>query len=188
MGIRDRHRVLYLEGNRSFHPESWVVGLLDGLGRFYVSLRKREKALFGYDIRVSFSITLRYDINSCFRLYYFFGCGTVLLEKNKQYYTYEIRKIESLRTILIPFLRKYGLQTGIKKIEFFLFERLINLLYYVSKINKLKDKTKVREESQIIKYHNVIKALQNPNAKLAGRRVYKPNAIRLLYKVLVLSS
>lgn len=96
------------------------------------------------------------DIKLLYAIKDFFGCGSVVANKSKNsgIYEYRIRKLESLRSIIVPFFEKNELLT-VKKFNFLSFRKVVL---------KMEIGAHLTEEGlkEIVTIKNKMNRLQNP--------------------------
>lgn len=82
----------------------------------------------GIETRPSFSVSQKaHSLKSLQLIRSYFNCGGIRYSKKEGTYKYEVRNISDLRNKIIPFFRKYPLQTK-KKEDFQLFDEICNLV------------------------------------------------------------
>lgn len=95
----------------------WITGFVDGEGCFNVSFSQRAKMKFGYETRLSFSVSQhsrsRFVLEE---LQSFFAVGGIRFSKRDNCYKYEVRDLEDL-SIIVQYFKKYSLRTA-KKLDF----------------------------------------------------------------------
>ena len=96
----------------------YIVGLVDGEGRFYVSLNKRKDSQKP-EVRLLFEIELRADDKQILeRVKQTLGCGNIYYldyeryKKWKPHYKYKVSNIVDIWTKVIPFFKKYPLKSS----------------------------------------------------------------------------
>lgn len=119
----------------------WVVGFIDGEGCFSVSLHRNPTTKLGWQIMPEFVATQgAKSIQALEKLQSFFGCGRIFVNRrhdnhNENLYRFCVRSFSDLKDKIIPFFRRYNLQTSKKK-DFEIFSQIIDLM------NKKKHLTK----------------------------------------------
>jgi hypothetical protein len=99
----------------------WIVGFTDGEGCFCVSFTKNKRYSCNLEVRPSFSLSQKkHSLESLKLLHFYFDCGGIRYSKKDGMYKFEIRKLEDLCRVVIPFFLKYPLKTK-KKDDFILF-------------------------------------------------------------------
>jgi hypothetical protein len=118
----------------------WMSGFIDGEGCFSISFSLRQKMKWGLEIRPSFSVTQKNDKNlinlELFKqIPLFFKCGYLRFNKQDNMCLYETRNLTDIQKNIIPFFRKYPLQTS-KKNDFDKFVIICNKLSQGLHLNK----------------------------------------------------
>lgn len=91
----------------------WFVGFTDGEGCFLLNMAKSNRSKVGYYANVSFTISQHSKDLNLFELFNkFFGGGNLLKVKNKEEIQFRIQKFELIDSVLIPFFKKYPLQSS----------------------------------------------------------------------------
>ena len=101
----------------------WIVGFVDGEGCFSVSRFRNKTCKSGYQTLFEFVITQGKSSQICMELIKdYFGCGHIYI--NKRYDNHKehllrfcVRKQTDLKQVIIPFFKKYHLQSA-KRIQF----------------------------------------------------------------------
>jgi hypothetical protein len=134
----------------------WVVGFVDGEGCFSVGFIKQpnRKNRIGYKLGIQvwceFAATQgEKSLTSVRKLKNFFGVGSIYLNKRydnhkEHLYRYVVRRRLDLKEAIIPFFKKYPLQTA-KNDDFKKFVRCFEMIYRkehltiegLQKINKI---------------------------------------------------
>lgn len=120
---------------------SWVVGFVDGEGTFSVSIINNKTTKFGKQIFPEFVVTQ--SSRSLFaleKIRNYFKCGGIVCNKrydnhHQHLYRYCVRSIKDINEIIIPFFKKYQLQTD-KKNDFKIFCRIIHLMVHKKHLSK----------------------------------------------------
>jgi hypothetical protein len=107
-----------------------MSGFIDGEGCFSISFSLRHKFKLGIEVRPSFSVSQKNDINlvnvELFKKFpLFFNCGSLRYSKRDNTYKYEIRNLDQIHTNIIPFFIQYPLFTS-KHEDFFKFVSICN--------------------------------------------------------------
>ena len=111
----------------------YIVGLTDGEGSFTAYIRRPEKkhGSISYRIECHYYIKLREDdLELLQNVHRFFKVGRVVFQKENRpnhhhTYRYEVTNLNELYNVIIPFFRKYPLQS--KRIyDFNLFCRIVS--------------------------------------------------------------
>ena len=95
----------------------WIVGFVDGEGCFSVSVFKNPTCKSGYQTLYEFVITqgeISRDAMEAIKNY--FGCGAIYINRRHDNHhhnllRYCVRRQDDLKKIIIPFFRKYQLQS-----------------------------------------------------------------------------
>ena len=112
----------------SMDINSYITGFVDGEGSFLVSFNRRSGIKVGIEVRPSFSVSQhRRSKEIIFKLHEFFKCGGVRYSKRDQNYKYEVRSLTDLNNIIIPYFKKFPLQTS-KKNDFELFCKICKIM------------------------------------------------------------
>ena len=104
----------------------WIVGFTDGEGCFSVSTFRNRTCKSGFQTLYEFVITQSEESRSALEaIKEYFGCGNIYINHrydnhNHDLLRYCVRRQDDLRNKIIPFFKKYRLQT-IKHIQFELF-------------------------------------------------------------------
>lgn len=114
-----------------FHLESWILGFVDGEGCFCVSFSKSAKLKTGLEVRPSFSVSQKKDSvrknPSLALIEKFFECGSQRPFNSNGTQKYEVRNLQDLNTIIIPFFQENTLITQ-KQNDFVLFAQVCSLM------------------------------------------------------------
>ncbi len=113
--------------------ESWIVGFTDGEGCFSVSIIKNHTSRAGWQVFPEFVITQGKKSLPALEIFHkYFQCGKIY--ENKRYdnhkehlYKYCVRSIHDLQIVIIPFFKKYKLQTA-KSGDFESFAKILALM------------------------------------------------------------
>ena len=101
----------------------WIVGFVDGEGCFSVSTFKNKTCKSGYQTLFEFVVTQGESSRSAMEaLKVYFGCGHIYINRRHDNHRenllrFCVRKQTDLKEIIIPFFRKYPLQSA-KRIQF----------------------------------------------------------------------
>jgi hypothetical protein len=114
----------------------YIVGLVDGEGSFTVYVRNPSKISLNRRVQVEPKFYLKLiekDKEILYRLKDFFGCGSVYFQKDtrpnhQNCYRYEVYNRNELRTIIIPFFKKYNLKFPSKRNDFNIFCEMFVLI------------------------------------------------------------
>ena len=96
----------------------WIVGFVDGEGCFSVSRFKNTTCKSGYQTLYEFVVTQGVSSRKAMEsLQAFFGCGHIYINRRKDNHREDllrfcVRRQDDLKSIVIPFFRKYPLQSA----------------------------------------------------------------------------
>ena len=96
----------------------WIVGFTDGEGCFSISTFRNSTTKSGFQTLYEFVITQGEKSRNSFEaIKEYFGCGHIYINRrydnhNYNLFRYCVRKQEDLINKIIPFFRKYRLQTA----------------------------------------------------------------------------
>ncbi len=99
------------------HPW-WIVGFVDGEGCFSVSRFRNKTCSSGYQVLYEFVITQGKSSEKTMNaIRDYFDCGHVYINRrydnhHEHLLRYCVRKQSDLKTIILPFFRKYPLQSA----------------------------------------------------------------------------
>ena len=99
----------------------WIVGFVDGEGCFSVSTFKNATCKSGYQTLFEFVITQGEKSKSAMEaIRNYFGCGGIYINRRYDNHTYNllrycVRKQSDLKEKIVPFFRKYQLQSAKRK-------------------------------------------------------------------------
>lgn len=143
---------------RQMDFNSFISGFTEGEGCFCISFNRRAKMKTGIEVRPSFSISQnKRNLELLKLINQHFKCGFIRFSKNDQSYKYEVRSIEELIKIIIPFFEMYPLQ-GIKKNDFLIFKEVCLMVFTSHHLNP----------------ENLIKIIElSYNINCSGKRKYK---------------
>ena|SRR3989344_3890111 len=105
----------------------YVVGLTDGEGCFYVNIGKSSRYRSGYRLQMHFHLKMQErDRELLEKVKNTIGCGAVYLQKEQranhcQCYRYTVSAERDIQEIVIPFFRRYPLQSASKGASFEIF-------------------------------------------------------------------
>jgi LAGLIDADG endonuclease len=105
----------------------YVVGLTDGEGCFYVNVGKTSRYRAGYRIQLHFHLKMQErDRELLEKVRNTIGCGGVYFQKEQranhcQCYRYTVSAERDIQEIVIPFFRRYPLQSASKSASFEIF-------------------------------------------------------------------
>ncbi|OGI84289.1 hypothetical protein A2903_03070 [Candidatus Nomurabacteria bacterium RIFCSPLOWO2_01_FULL_33_17] len=120
---------------QNFNPD-YIIGLVDGEGSFTVYVRHPEKVSLTRRVQIEPKFYLKLiekDKEILYGLQKFFGCGSVYFQKDNRpnhqnCYRYEVYNRNELRTIIIPFFKKYILKFPSKRNDFNIFCKMFLLI------------------------------------------------------------
>ena len=119
---------------------SFISGFVEGEGCFCVSFSRRAKLNTGIEVRPSFSISQnKRNLPLIQEVHKVFNCGSIRFSRNDQTYKFEVRSIQDLIKIVIPFFEKSPL-LGAKKKDFDNFKQVCEMVY--QNLHRNKDKLK----------------------------------------------
>ena len=99
----------------------WIVGFVDSVGEFHISLK-------GDEVLPKFSVVRKAkDIHVLYALKTYFGCG-VVRKHHAVRVVYYVRDVKHLIHIIVPFFEKHLLKTS-KRIEFQNFRKILLIMY-----------------------------------------------------------
>ncbi len=111
----------------------WITGFTDGEGCFSIAVINNKTTKFGKQIFPEFVVTQgAKSLTALEKIKKFFGCGNIFINKrydnhNENLYRYCVRSLNELDTKIIPFFKKYPLQTYKQK-DFLIFEKVVKLM------------------------------------------------------------
>lgn len=110
----------------------WIVGFTDGEGCFSVSFNLRQKMKLGFEVRLTFSISQKKDplginYNTLKEIQDFFKTGSIRFSKVDQTWKYEVRNINELHKVIVPFFTENKLKTS-KNLDFLIFSDIVQLV------------------------------------------------------------
>ena len=132
----------------------YVVGITDGEGCFYVNVSKSSAYKSGYQVQLHFHLKLQAkDEALLWKIRTTLQCGNVYFQKEQrknhsQCYRYTVSGLNDIFEKIIPFFKKYPLQTASKSYSFKQFCRIAQLVKerkhlqseYIAKIIEIKSK------------------------------------------------
>ena len=105
----------------------WIVGFVDGEGCFHVGITTNFTLSSGYQVLPEFTVTQhKKDIKVLHALKSFFKCGVVRVNHGDRY-CFRVRKLDHLKTVVIPFFEKHKLLTT-KRIDFEKFRTVVLMM------------------------------------------------------------
>jgi hypothetical protein len=102
----------------------YVVGLTDGEGCFYVNVGKSSRYRAGYRIQLHFHLKMQERDRALLeKVRNTIGCGGVYFQKEQranhcQCYRYTVSAERDIQEIVIPFFKRYSLQSASKSASF----------------------------------------------------------------------
>ncbi len=108
----------------------WITGFTDGEGCFSIAVINNKTTKFGKQIFPEFVVTQGMkSLMALEKIKNFFGCGNIFINKrynnhNEDLYRYCVRSLGELDAKIIPFFKKYPLQTYKQK-DFLIFEKVV---------------------------------------------------------------
>ena len=96
----------------------WITGFTDGEGSFITSIQRSTKLRIGWEVKISFSITLHKKDRAILELFQsVWGVGTITDSKTSNSVLYRVSDLSNLNNIIIPhhFLVLFFLKQNIKK-------------------------------------------------------------------------
>jgi len=124
----------YMGRTKPIVDNAYVAGLTDGEGCFYVQVRKSSAYRAGHTVHLHFHIKMQErDKDLLEKIRNTVGCGAVYMQKETrpnhcQCYRYTVSAQRDILEIVIPFFRKYPLQTASKRQNFELFCKVGDLV------------------------------------------------------------
>ena len=112
----------------------YVVGLTDGEGCFYVNIGKSSRYRAGYRIQLHFHLKMQErDRLLLEKVRNTIGCGAVYFQKEQranhcQCYRYTVSSEQDIQEIVIPFFKRYSLQSASKLASFEIFCKIAALV------------------------------------------------------------
>ena len=104
----------------------WVVGFVDGEGRFHVSVVRHPEMKLGYQVLPEFTVVQHErDVQILYALKRFFGCGVVRRNHGDRW-AYRARKLSCLERIC-EFFTRHPLKTK-KQVDFVRFRRVVTMM------------------------------------------------------------
>lgn len=103
----------------------YISGFTDGEGSFNISFKRETAYGLGWKIACSFNISQK-DESVLALIQRTLGCGTIRFRKDGVGY-YEVRSLEPLRLVIVPFFRAFPLKTK-KRIDFERFATILDLV------------------------------------------------------------
>jgi len=114
--------------NQKIYDPCWLIGFLDGVGCFFVKLRKASDYKSGYQVSLKFQITQHCRDSLLLKnIVDYLECGKYRETVNNNDGKFEIESLKDIVKILIPLLDKYPL-LGIKHKDYVDFKEVANLM------------------------------------------------------------
>ena len=105
----------------------WVVGLVDGVGCFYVGINPHPEMSRQFQVLPEFTVVQhRRDVQLLHALKKFFGCGVVRTNHGDQM-AYRVRGLDHLAERIVPFFEKHPLKSK-KRVDFARFRKILHLM------------------------------------------------------------
>ena len=105
----------------------WVTGFVDGEGCFHIGIARHPEMKAGFQVLPEFTVVQHErDVKALYGLKSFFGCGIVRRNHGDRM-AFRVRKLEHLRSIIVPFFMQHSLKTG-KRQDFDKFRRVLLLM------------------------------------------------------------
>lgn len=111
----------------------WIVGFTDGEGCFSVSIVRNKTSSLGWQVMPEFVITQgEKSLSALYKFKDFFGCGNIFINRRydnhtENLYRFCIRSLKDINEKVVPFFRKYPLQTA-KSHEFDYFAKIMDMI------------------------------------------------------------
>ena len=112
----------------------YIVGLTDGEGCFYVNIWKSQAYRAGFGVQLHFHLKMQErDRDLLEKVKNTIGCGAVYFQKEQrtnhcQCYRYTVSAKRDILETVIPFFKKYPLQSASKRANFELFCKIAALV------------------------------------------------------------
>lgn len=104
----------------------YLAGFVDGEGSFNVSIKKVRDRNLGWRVTACFNVSQR-DVHNLNLLQKVLGCGTIRRRWDGVHY-FEVNSYRDLLDKVIPFFRKYPLQSPSKKETLEVFTKICKLM------------------------------------------------------------
>ena len=116
-------------------PE-YITGYVDGEGCFTVTFNQKAKALLGWELRPSFSVSQNEDRRQVLDIIKeYFGCGYIRRDYHDKTVKFEVRDHNNLVQKVIPHFDKFPLLSSKQK-DFELFRKICELVDQDKHLNK----------------------------------------------------
>ena len=107
----------------------YISGYIDGEGCFTVTFNARKKALLGWELRPSFSVSQNEDRSQTLNIIQeYFKCGSIRPSSKDKTVKYEVRNKEDLINKIIPHFEQYPLLSDKQK-DFEVFKQICFMVY-----------------------------------------------------------
>ncbi|MBU6323812.1 MAG: LAGLIDADG family homing endonuclease [Patescibacteria group bacterium] len=112
----------------------YVVGLTDGEGCFYVNIWKSKAYRAGHGVQLHFHLKMQErDRELLEKVRDTIGCGAVYFQKEQranhcQCYRYTVSAQRDIQKMVIPFFKRYPLQSASKSASFDIFCQIASLV------------------------------------------------------------
>ena len=122
--------------------KEYIVGLTDGEGCFYVNIWKSNLYRAEYGVQLHFHLKMQEkDRFLLEKVRNTLGCGAVYYQKEQrqnhcQCYRYTVSSQKDIFEKLIPFFRKYSLESASKQANFKIFCKIANLVRSKAHLSK----------------------------------------------------
>ena len=105
----------------------WIVGFVDGEGRFHVGINPHPEMAAGFQVLPEFTVVQHErDVQILHAFKSYFGCG-VVRKNNGDRMAYHVRGHEHLSKSIIPFFEKHPLKSR-KRVDFVKFREIVILM------------------------------------------------------------
>ncbi len=105
----------------------WIVGFTDGEGCFHVGISKHSDMTLGVQVLPEFTIVQHVrDVKLLHAIKAFFGCG-VVRKNHGDRMCWRVRKLEDLKTRIIPFFDQHVLKT-LKRQDYLAFRKVVEAM------------------------------------------------------------
>ena len=114
--------------------KDYVVGLTDGEGCFYVNVGRSLRYKSGFVVQLHFHIKMQEkDRFLLEKIKNTLDCGAVYFQKEQranhtQCYRYTVSAKRDILSKVIPFFKKYPLQSTSKKVNFAIFQKIAKIV------------------------------------------------------------
>ena len=108
-------------------PE-YITGYVDGEGCFTVTFNQKAKALLGWELKPSFSVSQNEDRRQVLDIIReYFGCGYIRRDYADKTVKFEVRDHNDLMTKIIPHFERFSLLSSKQK-DFELFKKICKMV------------------------------------------------------------